>query len=710
MIGGDAYITRQRTSGRIMATAVEEPPTRVNPPATRGWKHLGRALLAIIALLVILVVVAALLPSSVWKRVITHVASADLGREVSIDGNLELHVFSWNPRLVVEGLRVANADWAPQRPMLTIRRLDVTLSLPSVLKSQLVFPRIEIDAPDIDLERDSASRANWDFSTPGARKPQKPGASPPARIPVIQQLILAEGTLAAHDSIRKLKFDGQINIDEKQRSADQNALRIRGNGMLNGKPFDLRLDGGPLINTDHSKPYGFDTAVTAADIKLKAHTDIQHPFDLGAVTSTFHLTGKDLADAYYLTGLALPNTPPYDVAGTVVRDGMKFRVDDFHGRLGGSDINGKLAIDTGRDRPKLAATLTSRVLNLADLAAPLGTQAKPEQKSDTLAANTASPGSSASAGNSASAPQRGTEAKNTLLLPDADLQVARVRAMDADLLFDADSISTPKLPMKKVHFHLTLDDGKLKLDPLEFTLPEGQFSGSVSLNAQPAVPETDIDMKLENLDLAQFKPDASNTAPLAGDLVGRIKLHGAGTSVHKAAADAAGDITFVVPQGEMRAAFAELTGINVASGLGLLLTKKEENTAIRCGVMNFHADHGDLKATTLLVDTNRVLITGSGDLNLDTEGLDMSLRGQPKGFRLVRLRSPIKIHGSLSHPQIGLQTANVVSQAGGAIALGTLLTPVAALLAFVDAGLAKNANCADLVAQTEHDKGLPAVK
>jgi hypothetical protein len=39
--------------------------------------------------------------------------------------------------------------------------------------------------------------------------------------------------------------------------------------------------------------------------------------------------------------------------------------------------------------------------------------------------------------------------------------------------------------------------------------------------------------------------------------------------------------------------------------------------------------------------------------------------------------------------------------------LGTLLTPVAAVLAFVDGGLAKNANCAALIQQTEQSKGLP---
>jgi len=685
-----------------MTTAILiDPPTRIEPPVTRSGRISKRLMLAVLVILAALLLAIALLPSSLWKRIIVYEVSVESGRQAAIDGDVQVHLFTWNPQLIVEGFRLANADWAPKKPMLKIARVDITLSLAALLKLQLVFPRIEIDAPDIDLQRDSASRANWDFSSPGSRKPQKPGASPPAHIPVVKQLIIHQGKLTASDALRKLEFDGQISVDEKQNVADQSALRVRGNGMLNGKPFDLRLDGGPLINTDASKPYDFDAAVTAADIKLTAHTEIQHPFDLAAVTSKLHLTGQDLADFYYLTGLALPNTPPYDVAGTAVRDGMKFSIDDFHGRLGSSDINGTLAIDTGQERPKLTATLNSQVLNLADLAAPLGTDATTGNKSATLAATP-------QASKTKTAPAATPSDSNALLLPDADLQVARVRGMDADMTYDAASIKTPKLPLKKVHFHLVLDNAKITISPLAFTLPEGQFFGSVTLNARSAVPVTDIDMQLQNLDLTQFKPQSSATSPLAGRLVGRIKLHGMGSSVHKAAAAASGDMTFVVPQGQMRAAFAELTGINVAAGLGLLLAKKDENTEIRCAVANFRADNGELKATTLVVDTTQVLITGGGNLDLRTEALDMSLRGQPKKIRLVRLRSPIKIHGSLSHPQIGLQTGNLVGQAGGAIALGTLLTPVAALLAFVDPGLAKDANCAGLIGQVEQGKGLPA--
>ena len=46
-------------------------------------------------------------------------------------------------------------------------------------------------------------------------------------------------------------------------------------------------------------------------------------------------------------------------------------------------------------------------------------------------------------------------------------------------------------------------------------------------------------------------------------------------------------------------------------------------------------------------------------------------------------------------------------QTGGAVALATLLTPVAAVLAFVDGGLAKDANCAGLIGQAEQTKNLP---
>jgi AsmA family protein len=647
---------------------------------------------------VLVVAAAALLPSSFWRWLIIHEVAGRTGRAVNIDGPVTVHLFSSNPQLIVEGFSLGNAPWAGNKPIVTVRKFDATLSLKSVLKLHLIFPRVSIDTPAIDVERDASGRSNWEFSRAGGNSSR--GASAPLHLPVIQELSLMNGTLTAVDRIRKLIFNGQVSVQENQTAADNHALKLRGSGTLNGKPFQLVLDGEPLIGVDPSKPYSFETSISAADIQLRARAKISHPFDLAALEATFRLSGSDLADVYYLTGLALPNTPPYEVSGTLVRDKLLFKVDDFRGRLGCSDIAGDVAIDTGPQRPKLTATLVSKQLNMADLAAPLGTEATPARKPNSLApANPAGPGASSSAASNAP--------PSALLLPDAELQVQRVRGMDADVHFDAAAVTAAKMPMRKVRFHLSLDDGKIVLDPLAFSLPQGEFSGTIAIDAQGEVPQTSIDMKLSNVELAEFKPKSGKEAPFEGRLLGRIKLHGTGTSVHKTAADAEGGITFVVPQGEMREALAELTGIDLSRGLGLILTKNENKTDIRCGVASFKASDGDLKASTFVIDTTNVLVTGQGDINLKDETLDLSLQGKPKKARMLRLRTPITLRGTLLQPKIGVNPGKLAAQTGGAVALGALLTPVAALLAFVDGGLAKDANCSALIADAKQDTDLP---
>ncbi len=89
------------------------------------------------------------------------------------------------------------------------------------------------------------------------------------------------------------------------------------------------------------------------------------------------------------------------------------------------------------------------------------------------------------------------------------------------------------------------------------------------------------------------------------------------------------------------------------------------------------------------------------------ETLDLSLQGKPKKARMLRLRTPITVRGTLLQPKIGVQPGKLAAQTGGAVALGALLTPVAAVLAFVDGGLAKDANCSALIGEAKQDNNLP---
>ena len=180
--------------------------------------------------------------------------------------------------------------------------------------------------------------------------------------------------------------------------------------------------------------------------------------------------------------------------------------------------------------------------------------------------------------------------------------------------------------------------------------------------------------------------------------MGRAKLTGTGDSVHKAFANANGEVMLVAPGGEIRESIAQLLGVNVIKGLGMYLGKDQETTPIRCGVAHFEAKNGLLSAEHIVLDTGPTLVTGSGTINMDTERLDFRLKGHPKKFQLVRLIAPVTIGGMLARPKIGVETGRAIAQGGVSLALAAVLTPLAVILPFVDAGLAKDANCSALLA------------
>jgi hypothetical protein len=155
----------------------------------------------------------------------------------------------------------------------------------------------------------------------------------------------------------------------------------------------------------------------------------------------------------------------------------------------------------------------------------------------------------------------------------------------------------------------------------------------------------------------------------------------------------------------MRHSLAEWAGVDVLSALSLNLSGDNSNTNLRCAVASFGAHDGVMTSQQMVIDTDPVRVDGSGSINLRDETLDLSLQGKPKHFQLVRLRAPITMKGPWAHPALGLQAGAAVAQGGIAAALG-VVNPFAAILAFIDPGLAKDANCGPLLADAKA-KGAP---
>jgi uncharacterized protein involved in outer membrane biogenesis len=643
--------------------------------------------IAIGALLALGIILVSVFDWNHARPALAKLLSTRIGRPVSINGDLRVHPWSWNPSLEVGGLAIRNPPWAGREYIFRARDLRVSVSLGRLLRGQLLLPEVSVFDPVIDVERDADGQASWNFGGEGAARSPERGSP---RLPSIRRLILRDGRVRVVDAIRKLNLEGSISATDDAGRAGASQFELRCQGSLNAKPFELRFDGGPLVNVTPDSPYRFKASMQASDTHLDAEVSIPKPFDLGAWQARLHLSGADLADGYYLTGLALPNTGRYELSGDLEHQGSSYRIAALSGRVGSSDLAGELQVTTGTPRPLLRAELHSRALALADLAPTLGHAAAPSGPAASNAGGLQRAGSR----NTPTAPR----AADTLL-PDADLQVERVRGMDADVTYAAGTFAASRLPLRALSFHLRLDGGVLQLDPLSFELDQGRFTGSVSIDARTTSPESRIDMTLSHVDLGEFKSAAATQGPVQGELRGHVAVHGRGTSVHKLAAHAEGTVSFAIPHGQMRDVLAELTGINVLRGLGLLVSRNEVQTDIRCGVADFQAHDGVLTADSVFVDTTDVLITGRGDIRLAGEQLNLSLQGDPKKLRFIRLRSPIALEGTFLHPIIALKPTKLLAQAGAAVALGTLLTPFAAALAFIDPGLAKDQDCAAVMAQ-----------
>jgi AsmA family protein len=651
--------------------------------------------IAVALLLEALLTVIAVLNSNLLRPTLEHAVSSKTGRETKISGNLHTHLLSWTPSFEINGITIKNPPWADQPDMFSADQLKVSVSVGRLLRGQIVLPQVSLIKPVINLERDKAGRASWEF----ASKTGTPNeTNKPARIPTILSLTIVDGSVHVLDQIRKLRFEGSLVAAEQARTDDPSAFKIRARGTLNERPFSLAVDGEPLQDLTPTTPYTFTARIVAADIRLDTTITVEKPFDLSHLQVGFVITGKDLADGFYLTGLALPNTPPYRLAATVNVAGTTYTVDDLKGRVGSSDLSGKVTVETHSKIPKLTGHLTSKTLNMADVAPALGAPAT--GKGDTLSASADAKDNSAHTKTAPKPVVTDYQKLHDRLLPDSVLQVDRVRGMDADVHYAAASVIIPKVPLKQVSFHLVLDRGVLTLDPLAFVLDQGKFAGTVKIDARNNIPQSAIDMQIADVDLSQFKSADMTSAPLTGSLEGRMRLIGSGVSVHQFASSAQGAISVIIPQGEIDAGIAELTGINVTRGLGLLLGDKDKKTDIRCSVMDFQAGRGSLAEKTFFIDTTDVLISGRGDINLQDEKLNLELKGDPKHIRFSRVRAPITLGGTLAHPAVGVDVKKLAGQGVVAAALGTLLTPLASIIAFIDPGLAKNKDCAAALSQT----------
>ncbi len=623
-------------------------------------------------------------------------------------------VDTWSPGLGVNArnVRIGNPPWAKMAQFAELAGIDVELRLWPLLSHRISIASVHLMHPSLNIERRKDDSNNWTFAPSS-------NAAPSTWTLDMDQIDFDAGEVAIADAVRDLKLhvqiaalDAPVAFDQRmpsdnpsirrgviQRVGGAAAQRLRAageegaehaaarnragplpyvfgwtaSGTLHGAKVtgDGRMGGVMALKDDrHPFPVRADLEVGATQIALTG--TITDPASPDAIDMRLWISGPNLAELYPIAGLALPNTEAYAMVGRLAGrfhpHHSLLRYEDFTARVGASDLNGSLTYKSGEPRALLTGDVKSTLLQFKDLGALVGVD-------------------------------RNASAKSDRVLPSETFDVERWHAMDADVRFTGKRVIREKQsPISDVDARIRMRDAVLTLDPLHFAMAGGTVAATLRIDANAKPPRGTLALDAHKLQLHRLFENVAGLASGLGNVEGSFKLAGNGNSIAALLGSSDGSLKALMIDGKVSEKLMEEAGLNVANILAAKLTG-DHQIGIDCAAADFTAKKGVLHANLFVFDTDNALIDIEGNIRLDDERIELVLHPHTKGLRVFSLRSPLHVDGNFKKVQISVDKKLLLARIGGAIGLGLVAAPLAALAALIAPRDDAQKSCAPLLAQ-----------
>jgi uncharacterized protein involved in outer membrane biogenesis len=632
------------------------------------WKRIAKITGWTLGVLVLLIGVTAaggyyFLTSGDFRSRVESQASAFSGRKtkiakVSIDWGTTAHVH-------LSGIEIANADWAKEPTMLKADEVDFTLRLWPLLKGDIVLPSLQLNKPEVVVEKGDKDQLNWSFGespvTTGAAKAIEP--SNRFQTPLIGRLEITEGKLTYRDPKRKLDLDGTI-ATAKGNAGDQPQAKLELKGKLEGQPLTARFVGGSAIMLrDTTLPYPIDLDISFSGTKLTAKGTVQDPFQWTGADVDLTLSGPSLSEIYPLLGIPGPRTPPYRISGKLDRDPGQWKFLNTKWHVGDSDLAGEVVIDEKKKPALLTAKLVSNNLAFKDLAPLVG----------------APPGKTGAMNAQQAATQRQLEASGDLF-PNTPLHVERLREMNMDISLDAKKVVAPDyLPVQALALRVLIDKGVATARPLTLSLVGGgTIAGDLVVDARADTAAMTANLKGTNIELGAFFRNSRYFDTTHGKIQGHVNLAGQGRSLAQVMAGSDGHVDLALGGGSVSSLMVSLAGLQLFDALIVYVTG-DQRIPILCALGRMNVQKGNASFDRTLLDTQKSVLDVNGTMAMQSQVVKIEVRAHPKSFDLLDLHGPVAIEGKIRSPQVSIGRVLPIP------------TPVF--------GSAKNVDCAGLTQQ-----------
>ena len=682
---------------------------------TRTGKITTSVIGVFLLLIVVLIIVIATFDWNRLKPTINQKVSTELNRPFAIRGDLgvvwerqkqETGWRSWVPwpHVHAEDIILGNPPDIPDVTMVHLPRVEATLAPLALLTKTVWLPWIKLVKPDARLIRLSEKNNNWTFNLAGDEN-RDPNAPPSAWSFRLDNILFDQGRIAINDKVTKseieilvdplgkpLPFSEVTGAKSKESNAhiEDYVFGLKAQGRYNGEPLSgSGKIGGMLALRGEGTPFPIQADFRSGNTRVAFMGTINDPMNMGGADLRLKFSGDSLGDLYDLTGVLLPDTPPFETDGHLVakidpEKSSVFDYRDFNGRIGDSDIHGTLAYTTGKPRPMLKGDVESRQLRLADLGPLIGVDS----------------------GKGAERAKQSEQRKGEKSVQPADkvlpydrFETDKWNVMDADVRFKGRRIEHgSSLPISDLSTHILLKNADLRLQPLKFGLAGGSIVSSIHLEGDKKPMRGQADIQARRLKLKALMPDVELMQKTLGEMNGDARFSGSGNSVAALLGNSNGNLKLLMNDGLISRNLMEIVGLNLGNYLVGQIFGDDE-VRVNCAAANLDIVNGVARPQIFAFDTENAVINVTGTASFASEQLDLTIDPESKGIRIITLRSPLYVRGTFKNPQAGVKAGPLIARGAVAAALATLVTPAAALLALISPSEGDANQCRTILSQ-----------
>lgn len=595
----------------------------------KGIKILGAIGVLVVALAVGLVVALKSVDFNRYKGDVVAAVKAETGRDLQIAGDLDLSI-SLSPSLRVQGVKFANAGWGSRPHMMLLESLEAQVNLMALVFGDIEVNYIVLSGLDLLLETDAKGRTNWEISTPPtttAASQAPAGATP---MPKVHDIRLKNVQLTYKDGVQKSEF--RINIPSMNFDAlDAGApLQTTLQAAINDVDVNVSAKLGSLNQFGEISKVPFPARVEVTASGVKALLDGAVLMPNGGLNFDFQINGDitDMATLAKMSGAALPPVPSIQLDASLKGSANRFKLGAIKGKIGNSDISGDVSINLSGKRPSVEGKLASTLLDINEITATRTGAAKAKTK----------PG-------------------GKVFSPDP-LPFAALGLADVNVSYTAKTLKADALSFEDLSTKVVLKASRLKIDPLSMKVGAGAIKVRVGIDGAVKKPKVTVRLSARRVQVGQLLKAFGLGEVMTLKMDSEVDLKGAGTSVRAIMAGLSGSARVVGQKGRLNDKV--IGAISTGFSNALPWASRADANIINCVVANFPVKSGIATAKTLLFDTNGMTVGGSGNANLKTETLNLTLFPEAKNVSLASFAVPVRLTGPFSQPDFGIDPAAAV--------------------------------------------------